>query len=82
MPYSAKYSRDKTFVVFVIYSLSANVFLLIVCRATQSYTGDVHNHEAFFRECYQGDVTAKVLSLEYILYYMVPLGMLLPKWNL
>ena len=42
LPYITKYLRDKTFDAFSIHSLSAHVFLRIVCRAMQSYRGDAH----------------------------------------
>jgi len=42
-----KYLRDKTFMVFAIYFLSANAFPQIVCGAIQSFTDDVHNHKSF-----------------------------------
>lgn len=35
-----EYLLDKTFAVFTVYSLSANVFPQIVCSAIQPYTGD------------------------------------------
>lgn len=48
--------------------LICNVLLRIVCGVIQSYTGDGHTRESFFHECYQGDVTMKVLSLNLVLY--------------
>jgi len=41
----------------------------LCCRAMQSYTGDGHNRKTFFCECCQGNLTAKVLSLEYFVLY-------------
>ena len=62
-PYSISGTKLLQFSQF--YSLSANVFLRNVCRAMQSYASDGHNPETIFHTCYRGDVTTKVLSLEY-----------------
>jgi len=63
-----KYLRDKSFVVFVVYSLLKNAFPQIVCRAIQSYKGDSPSHETFFSECQQGNKIVKVLLKYFVLY--------------
>jgi len=74
IPYSTKYSRGQNFHGYHNpLSLSMNVFPQIVCRAMQPYKGDVITSKLFSKMLPISDVTVKVLSVNYTLYYMVNL---------
>jgi len=70
LPYSAKYLREKTFVVVTIYSLSAMFSHKLSSEQCNICTGDSNNCKTFSTKLFC-DLTMKVLFLKYFVLAVV-----------